>query len=49
MNLHYDNAGKPPRLSDLGPGKEPKPASMPTRFLQQIYKNVDLAMDYDPM
>ena len=47
-NLHYSEAGKSPRLSDLGIPKEPKPAQMPTRFLQQIYRNVDKALNYDP-
>lgn len=47
-NLHYSEAGKSPRLSDLGEPKEPKPERMPTRFMQNIYRNIDKAMEYDP-
>jgi hypothetical protein len=47
-NLHYSEAGKSPRLSDLGSPKTPKPKYMTTKFMNLIYKNVDKAMDYDP-
>lgn len=48
-NLHYSEAGKSPRLSDLGEPKTPKPARMKTNFMNLIYHNVDQAMNYDPM
>lgn len=35
--LHYSEAGRSPRLSDLGPPKEPKPKKMKTDYMQHIY------------
>jgi len=47
QNLHYSQAGPTPRASELGEMKDP-PKKFITPYMDNVYKNVNKAMDYKP-